>query len=76
LTALIAESTGGDPEGRRRYVRLSLRTLAAKVKSVSHMTVSHMTVRRLLKQLGYSLRANVKYLSILRTGLCRELVIA
>ena len=58
MTDLIAEATGGDPEGRRRNVRLSLRTLAAKVKSVSHMTV-----RRLLKQLGYSLRANVKRLS-------------
>ena len=58
LTELIAEATGGDPEGRRKYVRLSLRTLAGKVKSVSHTTV-----RRLLKQLGYSLRANVKRLS-------------
>lgn len=50
--------TGGDPEGRRRYVRPSLRKLAAKVKSVSHSTV-----RRLLRKLGYSLRANVKRLS-------------
>ena len=58
MTELIAEATGGDPEGRRKYVRLSLRTLAGKVKSVSHTTV-----RRLLKQLGYSLRANVKRLS-------------
>ena len=58
MTGLLAEETGGDPEGRRRYVRPSLRTLAAKVKSVSHTTV-----RRLLKRLGYSLRANVKRLS-------------
>lgn len=58
MTRLLAEETGGDPEGRHRYVRPSLRTLAMKVKSVSHMTV-----RRLLKKLGYSLRANVKRLS-------------
>ena len=58
MTGLLAEETGGDPEGRHRYVRPSLRRLAAKVKSVSHMTV-----RRLLKKLGYSLRANVKRLS-------------
>jgi Rhodopirellula transposase DDE domain len=58
LRGLLSDQTGGDPEGRRKYVRPSLRALAAKVKSVSHMTV-----RRLLKQLGYSLRANVKRLS-------------
>ncbi len=58
MTGLLTDQTGGDPEGRRRYVRPSLRALAGKVKSVSHTTV-----RRLLKKLGYSLRANVKRLS-------------
>ncbi len=58
MKGLLADQTGGDPEGRRRYVRPSLRKLAAKMKSISHTTV-----RRLLKKLDYSLRANVKRLS-------------
>ena len=49
---------GGDPVGRRKYVRCSLRRLASQLKSASPMTV-----RRLLKEMGFSLRANVKRLS-------------
>lgn len=52
------EHVGGDPVGRRKYVRCSLRWLAGQLKSVSAMTV-----RRLLKAMGFSLRANVKRLS-------------
>ena len=52
------DHVGGDPVGRRKYVRCSLRWLAGELKSVSPMTV-----RRLLKAMGFSLRANVKRLS-------------
>ena len=52
------DHVGGDPVGRRKYVRCSLRRLASQLKSVSPMTV-----RRLLKTMGFSLRANVKRLS-------------
>lgn len=54
----MRSETGGDPTGRRKYVRASLRTLSQKLKSASHSTV-----RRLLGQQGFSLRANVKRLS-------------
>ncbi len=43
--------------GKRKYVRCSLRWLARQVKA------SPMTVRRLLKGMGFSLKANVKRLS-------------
>ena len=58
LKALVDEHTGGDPLGKRKYARCSLRWLARQLK-----TVSHTTVGRLLRKLGYSLRANVKRLS-------------
>jgi len=54
----VNDHVGGDPVGRRKYVRCSLRRLASQLKSVSPMTV-----RRLLKAMGFSLRANVKRLS-------------
>jgi hypothetical protein len=55
---LVDEHVGGDPTGKRKYVRCSLRWLAGELKSVSAMTV-----RRLLKTMGFSLKANVKRLS-------------
>ena len=55
---MVDDHAGGDPVGRRKYVRCSLRWLARQLKSVSPMTV-----RRLLKAMGFSLRANVKRLS-------------
>ena len=58
LKALVSGHVGGDPTGKRKYVRCSLRSLAKRLK-----TLSHMTVGRLLRKLGYSLRANVKRLS-------------
>lgn len=54
----MEDHVGGDPVGKRKYVRCSLRWLADQLKSVSPMTV-----RRLLKAMGFSLRANVKRLS-------------
>ena len=58
LKSLVDDYAGGDPVGKRTYVRCSLRWLAGQVK-----TVSHTTVGRLLRKLGYSLRTNVKRLS-------------
>jgi hypothetical protein len=55
---LVKDHTGGDPTGKRKYVRCSLRWLALQVK-----TVSHVTIGRLLRELGFALRANVKRLS-------------
>ena len=50
--------TGGDPEGRVRYVRSSLRVIAKRVGGLSANTA-----RRLLRAMKYSLRANKKRLS-------------
>lgn len=58
LKTLVEEHVGGDPVGRHKYVRCSLRYLAKQLKSISAMTA-----RRLLKGMGFSLRANVKRLS-------------
>jgi hypothetical protein len=52
------EHRGGDPMGKRKYVRCSLRTIAKRVGKVSHETV-----RKILKHLGYALRVNVKRIS-------------
>lgn len=57
LLALVEPETGGDPEGRARYTRSSLRSLAARLGRGCATTVG-----RLLKPLGYSLKTNVKRL--------------
>lgn len=56
--ALVAPETGGDPEGRAKYTRSSLRTLAKRLGRASAKTVGH-----LLKGMNYSLRTNVKRLT-------------
>ncbi|MEZ5476794.1 MAG: hypothetical protein R3E95_04690 [Thiolinea sp.] len=55
--ALVEAETGGDPEGKARYTRSSLRSLATRLGSGCATTVG-----RLLKPLGYSLKTNVKRL--------------
>lgn len=52
------EHRGGDPMGKRKYVQCSLRTIAERVGKISHETV-----RRILRNLGYALRVNVKRIS-------------
>jgi hypothetical protein len=52
------EHRGGDPMGRHKYVRCSLRSIAKRLG-----TISHETVRSILRGLGYSLRVNVKRIS-------------
>ena len=54
--------TGGDPMGDQKWVRRSLRHLSAELESQGHQA-SRMTVRRMLKKLKYSLKANVKRLT-------------
>jgi hypothetical protein len=59
LTALLAPETAGDPMSAAKYKRSSLRTLSARLQAAGH-PASPATVARLLRQLGYSPKANVR----------------
>jgi Rhodopirellula transposase DDE domain len=59
LEALIAPTTRGDPMSPLRWTCKSTRSLAAALTERGH-PVSDFVVRRLLRQLGYSLQANAK----------------
>jgi hypothetical protein len=59
LEALIAPTTRGDPMSPLRWTCKSIRSLAAELTRAGH-PVSDFVVRRLLRQLGYSLQANAK----------------
>jgi len=59
LTALVEPHTGGDPMCERKWVRRSLRQLHVQLDR----TVSHTTIGRLLRQMDYALKANVKRLT-------------
>lgn len=59
LQQLVEHETGGNPMNQEKWVRSSLRHLAEKLNN----KVSHTTVGRLLRDMGYSLKANVKRLS-------------
>ena len=50
--------TAGDPTSDRKWVRSSLRHLSESLGK--EYPISHVTVGRLLKDLGYSLKANRK----------------
>jgi hypothetical protein len=56
---MVAPETAGDPTGGQKWVRSSLRKLSRRLSDAGHK-VSPPTVGRLLKKLGYSLKANVK----------------
>ena len=62
LTALVEAETGGDPMTERKWVRSSLRRLGGLMRGRG-VALSRGTVGRLLKRLGYSLRANEKRLT-------------
>ncbi len=62
MTALVEAETGGDPMTRRKWVRSSLRHLSGLLRR-QVVAVSRGTVGRLLKGLGFSLRANEKRLT-------------
>jgi transposase len=59
LLRLVAPETRGDPECPLLWTNKSTRTLVAALKD-DGFSVSSTTVGRLLRELGYSLQANVK----------------
>src|SRR4051812_11215338 len=59
LRELVQERTGGDPMSQKKWVRASLRQLSRELGQGGH-TVSAPTVGRLLRKLGFGLRANLK----------------
>ena len=61
LEKLIEPTTRGDPESPLRWTCKSLRVLAGEL-SLSGYTVSYPKVGDLLRELGYSLQANLKML--------------
>jgi hypothetical protein len=56
---ILEENTAGDPMSRLKWTNKSTYTIAEGLKNKSQ-TVSEVTVGRIIKQLGYSLQANVK----------------
>lgn len=59
MQALLEERTAGDPMSENKWVRASLRPLSRELGEAGH-AVSPPTVRRLLKKLGFALKANLK----------------
>jgi Rhodopirellula transposase DDE domain len=59
LLALLVDETGGDPMTKQKWVRLSLQRLSELLAEQGH-ALDPKTVRRLLRKLDYSLRANRK----------------
>jgi hypothetical protein len=57
--SVVEPRTGGDPMGRTKFVRRSLRTLAAEL-AAQGFSICATTVARLLRRQGYSPRINVK----------------
>ena len=60
LEELLADDTGGDPMNRRKGVRVSGRKLSKRLAEKGY-TVNHRTVCQLLKQMGYSMKVNVRH---------------
>ena len=56
---MVEDETGGDPTSDKKWVRSSLRQLSRSL-SQAGFPVGYVTVRRLLKEQGFSLRANCK----------------
>ena len=59
LARLVEANTAGDPMSYLLWTNKSTRTLAEELARQGY-TVSHVTVARCLRELGYSLQANVK----------------
>src|SRR5262249_5576917 len=57
LEKLLTDEVGGDPMSDRKWVRCSLNQLSKWLKEEGH-PASPTTVSRLLKAMGYSLKAN------------------
>jgi hypothetical protein len=56
---LIEDDTAGDPMTCKKWVRVSSRKLSKKLAQMGY-TVNYHTLCRLLKEMGYSLKVNVK----------------
>jgi hypothetical protein len=59
LEQLVAGETAGDPMTRKKWVRTSGRKLSKKLAQMGYR-VNYHTVCRLLKDMGYSMKVNVK----------------
>jgi len=58
----LKDETAGDPMSEQKWQRSSLRHLADELAGMGHW-ISHTTVARILKDMKYSLKANVKRLA-------------
>jgi Rhodopirellula transposase DDE domain len=56
---LLSDEVAGDPMGRQRWVRSSVRNLSKQLTEQGH-PIGHSTVALLLRKLGYSLQVNKK----------------
>ena len=61
IAHLLRHETGGDPMRDLKWSRRAIRKIAGQLRRVK-IRVSASTVRRLLKQMGFSLRVNHKRL--------------
>jgi hypothetical protein len=59
LERMLSDEVAGDPMGRQKWVRSSIRNLSKKLKEQGHQA-GHGTVARLLPKMGYSLQVNKK----------------
>jgi hypothetical protein len=59
LKRIVDETTAGDPMSYLRWTNKSTRTMATELARKGH-EVSHVTVARCLREMGYSLQANLK----------------
>jgi hypothetical protein len=67
LEEMLSDEVAGSPEGEHKWVRSSVHKLTAKLRDRG-FSVSHGTVWRLLKQMGFSMRTNVRK----RRGVTRD----
>jgi hypothetical protein len=56
LQHMLSEEIAGDPMGRQRWIRSSLRNLSKRLDEQGHKACTH-TVARILRKMGYSLQA-------------------
>src|ERR1700730_6961350 len=59
LEGILSDEVAGDPMGRQRWVRTSIRNLSKLLTEQGHQ-IGHGAVARLLRKLGYSLQVNKK----------------
>lgn len=60
LTELVTDETAGDPMTRKKWVRISSRRLSKKLDEKGYQ-VNYHAVCDLLKQMGYSMKVNVRH---------------